>query len=466
MSTHTPTAHLLTLTRTAKRALSEAQSLSSTANAAITSTHDHIDAIRRLVPQTTFLRKAMSEQLKVLYGILDGIKAEEDTARTSFESELAALDALDADLNSILAHLKSTPIDPGFAEANLSLSRSGSADPEIRGKETLHDFVDDVAIEQLKRQLRGIIDEVQEVHDGIHVVIEAFNGEIEGFEQALHDVPPLPLLEAHPPPDETPTAEDEEDGEEREPFPADGDAVQTYLWISTHNADIIADLLLGLARHYDQCTLALNDISNGASVSTLVDPGEKEEFLGVLDRDGEQIDEVLDEVRELVGHCEDIGTTLEGYLGALTSAYDQTTALFTRLEGFGTATLPAHLGATKTFTQTRAEQTEHISTLHSSLSHLHTHYTNFSHAYTASLAEIQRRHTYNAHVLSIIESTLEELRVLGEEEEGRRSGWREEWGGWLPEGLWRGVGEGGMGVHVEVREEGGLPVLRGRVPDE
>ncbi|BFZ60283.1 hypothetical protein YB2330_001319 [Saitoella coloradoensis] len=459
--------HLLTLTRTAKRALSEAQSLSSTANAAITSTHDYIDPIRRAVPQTCFLRKAISEQLKVLHGILEGIRAEEDTARTSFESELAALDALDANLNTILAQLKSTPIDPGFAEANLSLSRTGIADPENRGKETLHDLVDDMAVEELKGQLRGIIDEVQEVHDMIHVVIEAFNSDIEGFEQALHELPSLPILEAHPPPDEIPTAEDEEDGAERkEPFPADGDAVQTYLWTSTHNADIIADLLLGLARHYDQCTVALNDLSHGASVSTLVDPREKEEFLGVLERDGEQIDDVLDEIRELVGHCEDVGTTLEGYLSALTSASDQTTALFTRLEGFGTATLPAHLSATKTFTQTRAEQTEHISTLHTSLSLLHTHYTNFFHAYTASLTEIQRRHTYNAHVLSIIESTLEELRVLGEEEEGRRSGWREEWGGWLPEGLWRGVGEGGVGVHVEVREEGGLPLLRGRVSDE
>ena len=66
------------------------------------------------------------------------------------------LDTLDIELNEILGRLKSVALDPGFDAVNA---------PELRQlsppRKSLHDFVDEQGIEQLKTQLRQAIDEVQ-----------------------------------------------------------------------------------------------------------------------------------------------------------------------------------------------------------------------------------------------------------------------------------------------------------------
>jgi autophagy-related protein 17 len=65
------------------------------------------------------------------------------------------LDSLDIDLNETLSRLKSKALDPGFDEANALESRQKPP------RKSLHDFVDERGIEELKAQLRQAIDEVQ-----------------------------------------------------------------------------------------------------------------------------------------------------------------------------------------------------------------------------------------------------------------------------------------------------------------
>jgi len=59
------------------------------------------------------------------------------------------------ELNEILSRLKAVVLDPGFDGVN---------PPELRQnppRKSLHDFVDEQGIEDLKAQLRQAIDEVQ-----------------------------------------------------------------------------------------------------------------------------------------------------------------------------------------------------------------------------------------------------------------------------------------------------------------
>jgi autophagy-related protein 17 len=59
------------------------------------------------------------------------------------------------ELNHVLARLKALTLDPGFDAVN---------PPELRQnppRKSLHDFVDEQGIEELKAQLRQAIDEVQ-----------------------------------------------------------------------------------------------------------------------------------------------------------------------------------------------------------------------------------------------------------------------------------------------------------------
>ena len=65
------------------------------------------------------------------------------------------LDSLDIDLNEILGRLKTVALDPGFDAVNSIELRQNLP------RKSLHDFVDEQGIEDLKAQLRQAIDEVQ-----------------------------------------------------------------------------------------------------------------------------------------------------------------------------------------------------------------------------------------------------------------------------------------------------------------
>jgi autophagy-related protein 17 len=65
------------------------------------------------------------------------------------------LDGLDIELNEVLGRLKGVPLDPGFDAVN------GPERRHYPPRKSLHDFVDEQGIEELKTQLRQAIDEVQ-----------------------------------------------------------------------------------------------------------------------------------------------------------------------------------------------------------------------------------------------------------------------------------------------------------------
>ena len=62
---------------------------------------------------------------------------------------------MDIELNDILGQLKSVALDPGFDAVNPVEARQNPP------RKSLHDFVDELGIEELKAQLRQAIDEVQ-----------------------------------------------------------------------------------------------------------------------------------------------------------------------------------------------------------------------------------------------------------------------------------------------------------------
>jgi autophagy-related protein 17 len=68
------------------------------------------------------------------------------------------LDTLDIELNDMLGQLKGMALDPGFDALNSDDMRHHPP------RKSLHDFVDEQGIEELKTQLRQAIDEVQVPH--------------------------------------------------------------------------------------------------------------------------------------------------------------------------------------------------------------------------------------------------------------------------------------------------------------
>ena len=88
------------------------------------------------------------------------------------------LDSLDIDLNEILGQLKTIALDPGFDAVNAVELRQNPP------KKSLHDFVDEQGIEDLKGQLRQVRDVmntpgeiIEECLSELHSVEEQANAE-------------------------------------------------------------------------------------------------------------------------------------------------------------------------------------------------------------------------------------------------------------------------------------------------
>jgi autophagy-related protein 17 len=157
---------LLQWTLDAKRALQQAEQLSSHASNLVTDSSSNLDRADSLIPKCIFLKEALKGQIGILERLGGGCYAVEERARREFEVLalcggvlmkvfIKELDSLDIELNEILSRLKNVSLDPGFDVVN---GVEGRQNPP---RTSLHDFVDEQGIEELKTQLRQAIDEVQ-----------------------------------------------------------------------------------------------------------------------------------------------------------------------------------------------------------------------------------------------------------------------------------------------------------------
>lgn len=157
---------LLQWTVDAKRALQQAEQLSSHASALVSQSANSLSHATELFPKCIFLKDALKGQINVLERLGGGCYAVEEQARREFEVGssvccandevfIKELDTLDIELNEILSRLKVMALDPGFDAVNAEELRQNPP------RKSLHDFVDEQGIEELKTQLRQAIDEVQ-----------------------------------------------------------------------------------------------------------------------------------------------------------------------------------------------------------------------------------------------------------------------------------------------------------------
>ncbi|KAF3906533.1 hypothetical protein ABW20_dc0107459 [Dactylellina cionopaga] len=120
-------------------------------NEIINSTRNSLIDASIMASRATFLQSGIKDELKLLLHAKTLMENQREVARKDFEASLGYLDEANQRLDETLSSLRTTEVETGFS--------AGDKTEQIQ--RSLYDFVDEDGIENLRSQLRGIIDQVQ-----------------------------------------------------------------------------------------------------------------------------------------------------------------------------------------------------------------------------------------------------------------------------------------------------------------
>ena len=232
---------LLQWTLDARKALSQAQAtVSEYSLDQITASLEAVDIANALAPHCRFVKEAISSQLRLLQLIVERIQNDQSQAHQRFEDQLIELDKMDFELNESLENLKRVRLEEVFYD-----SSTATAIP------TLHDFIDDSAVEKIRVRLREMIDEIQESHDHSSQELLQLWSIYNQLYTQLNLLGPLPRL---PKPPVKGVA-----------YSSDDQQLVTFSSLAEyqdHYAQQMASLLLSFASHFEQCANALKEFED------------------------------------------------------------------------------------------------------------------------------------------------------------------------------------------------------------
>ncbi|KAI5781224.1 autophagy-related protein 17 [Geopyxis carbonaria] len=387
-----------------------------------------------------FLRNALQDQLTIAGQVSRMMRSTQNVFRTEFEKTLNELDNADIRLNDTLELLRNSPVHPAFitdTETNGAMLENGEErakgrnegsedrDSESSRNRTLHDFVEDEGIENLKSKLRHCIDYVQESHDALQAALGAFDDSLHALTTSVSTLP-----------DASPSSQ----------------SLHAPLHALEENTECMAGLLESLTQHFDQCSLALRS----AESHTPIDG----ETFAVLGKDAGEVDDVVKELSERLAEMEDTNAGIQNKINDLHNLERDTISVFADFEHFQ-GELGICLDNVRDFEGRQVELKSEMETRLEELWQLGEFYDGFVGAYDAMIIEVGRRKGVGARMEQVVKDAVKTLHALYEEDLQDREIFREEHGQWLPVDIWPGLGDPPIKWQIEKDLQGGreLPKL-------
>ncbi|KAI9846418.1 MAG: autophagy protein 17 [Sclerophora amabilis] len=422
------------------------------ANEIVTSVRGALEESVALGARMGFLGRGVHQQFQVLRRVKVGVDGVARESQAEFESVLRDLDTADARLQQSLNLLRSTMV-----QASLS--------PDNEQQKTLHDFVDEQGVDNLKARLRDSIDQVQETQQDFATSIESFEGDLHAIKTALDsDFGATPLRE-------------------------DSDSpIPSRLRTLENNAKEMAGLLQSLVGHFDLCVTAIKQTEGGGAAaeaitdlmptgvdltadddgarSAPVGDAEKKEMLQVLEKDAGEVDDVVLEMRGQLTEMESHLDLVNGHINHLSKRHSETTAVFHMLEKLG-ASLPEYLTRSRDFLAQWEGQKRKLLEQREELEGLKDFYDGFLAAYDNLIIEIDRRRDVETKMNAIVREATAKLERLYEHDSAEREGFRQDQGEYLPSDIWPGLTDPPRRFEIVSLDKGGesVPVLPKKVVD-
>ncbi|EEH22967.1 hypothetical protein PABG_05178 [Paracoccidioides brasiliensis Pb03] len=405
--------------------------------------------------RTSFLRRGLYEQLKLLYGVRTEVERVAHRGRSEFAAALKEMDNVDARLTETLDMLRDTTVEAEF--------RPPGEEPK-----TLYDFVDDRGVEDLQSLLKASIDNTNAAQAALDRSNRAFDIDIHSIHQALgkyRDVVRKRLGSSSSLSSSSPSAS-------RLSIPSPLLVPELLRSLEAH-ARGMADLLESLVRHFDLCVTAVKHTEGGGAAARSItgdlptgvgivsvghktqdlndsgnllappEPITKEEYqemINVLTKDASEAEDVVLEIQDRIAEME---STLEQVLeqcSAVNAIYMSTTDVFYSLSKVASSQLTDYISQAHAFARVWKEEHENIQASMAELADLRNLYAGFLDAYDRLIMEVTRRKAVRAAVGKVLKETRRELDKLFEDDVHAREMFRTEYGDYLPSDIWPGLG--------------------------
>lgn len=258
-----------------------------------------------LAARTTFLQRSLASQLKILRGVQFELEDIVHSSQSELGSILRELDDAGKRLEQTVHRLKDTKVESGFRSSGSKTSGRSEDGSTIETKETLHDFVDDGPVEELKDSLKASIDEIQQAKAEMDQSLQEFEEDLQSVNNVLRGK----------------TAASSSSSSSFQPpnIPA---ILKT---LESHAKDMAASLE-SLVQHFDLCVTAIQHTGGGGvefaknlEISKLpegvsmegfqapthsITEDEKKEMIAVLDNDAAEVEDVVVEIQDRISQME------------------------------------------------------------------------------------------------------------------------------------------------------------------
>ncbi|KAG0137087.1 autophagy-related protein 17 [Tuber indicum] len=409
----------------AKRSLASV-ALCARANSLVDSARGALQEAAIVSSKCLFLRNTLQDQLLVVIRVNRMMHSVREASKSDFEKIVADLDNADARLNQTLGVLRKSVVDPAFNPPG-NPEREEST-PMATKPRTLHDFVDDEGIENLKSRLRHLIDQVQESHDALLTSLTEFDGDISELDTTINNL--------------TEFASNNSQGGR-----ITSESIRPQIHALEEQAGAMAGLLEALTQHYDRCSEALkqsepttnhNQEGGMMGMAESMSPEEKQEMYRVLEKDAMEVDDVVTELKERYNDMENIQSHVLGQLEELNMLRHNTYATFALFEQFQT-NLGSYVERMREFETQQEGYARGMEDRLDELWQLGEFYEGFISAYDAMVIEVGRRKGVSVRMETIIRDAMKKLQVLYDDDLADREAFKEEQGHLLPVDIWPGV---------------------------
>ncbi|KAK4982068.1 Autophagy-related protein 17 [Elasticomyces elasticus] len=442
-----------TVERLVSHFLSAKRSLSSIsyvrrANDMVTNARALIEESAILQAKNVFVRRGVNQQLSVLRDVRESVDRVGEDAEVQFKDVLRSLDAADSRLKATLDSLRRTVVDSSLG----SVQALAAGTEDGTSKRTLHDFIDTSAYDKLQDEVRGHIDERNNIQDELSDTLDAFDSDLRAVALVLESAP-----SAHAP------------GEGNNMPNADAleitPTASLFRSMEDHATEM-AQLLQGLVTHFDLCVNALKNTEGGGEAAREAtehtkDPPpannveeslyreharppmseeERTDMLNVLEIDAQEVEDVVSEIRHRAGEMEIQFEQLSQHISSLRTTHSGLRATLKLLHKLGDA-VPDHAYASQKFLSAWDELKAEMLAKTDSLDELRDWFENYTLSYRRLLDEMKRRQSVETRKRRIAEKAVAEIRRLHEDDERARERFVLDVGRYLPSDIAPNVGE-------------------------
>lgn len=414
----------------AKRSLSSIHNVHR-ATTVLAEARSTVESTAALLARATYLRRSLLSQLQILRGIQFELEAAATATQVEFQASIKELDATGRRLEQSTQLLKQTRIEDGF--------KLTTQDGDQPTKNTLHDFVEEKPVEELKDAMREVIDNVQDNQQDLSRSIRNLEDDLQNINELLtnKDQALSTASSDYQPPNLSRTLKQ----------------LESY-------AHSMAQSLESLVKHFDLCATAIKhtegagdavirnynagnlpadvDVENLEGPASPMNEEERVEMLQVLSTDAAEVDDVVMEIQDLSAEMEGHLNEIHHWQERAQASHTDVATAFRHLETIG-GRLAQFVADSARHTNRWAEDRARIEDGIAGMDELCETYDNFLHAYDRLIVEAARRRSVKKQMERAAEEAQARLDGLYENDLKERQLFREELGDYLPSDIWEGL---------------------------